>query len=81
MKESISDVAGAAGVRKLPRASGHNAMAMRAAGMAYARAQIIDLLAGGGDGIHLYTMTQPEIARRICENIRGVLYSLRVKRG
>ena len=50
-----------AGVQKLLRAYGHNAMAMREAGIAYA--------------------TQPEIAKRICENIRGVLYSLRVKRG
>ena len=63
------------------RAYGHNAMAMREAGIAYATAQIIDLLASGVDGIHLYTMNQPEIAKRICENIRGVLYSLRVKRG
>ena len=78
-----------AGVQKLlrayghnaMRAYGHNAMAMREAGIAYATAQIIDLLASGVDGIHLYTMNQPEIAKRICENIRGVLYSLRVKRG
>lgn len=70
-----------AGVQKIIRAYGHNAMAMREAGIAYATAQIIDLLASGVDGIHLYTMNQPEIAKRICENIRGVLYSLRVKRG
>ena len=49
--------------------------------MAYATAQIIDLLAGGVYRIHLYTMSQPEIANRICENLRGLLYSLRVKRG
>lgn len=69
------------GVQKIIRAYGHNAMAMREAGIAYATAQIIDLLAEGVDGIHLYTMNQPEIAKRICENIRGVMYSLRVKRG
>ena len=40
-----------------------------------------DLLANGVDGIHLYTMNQPDIAKRISENIRGILYSLRVKRG
>lgn len=67
-------------VQKIIRAYGHNSMAMREAGIAYATNQIIDLLAGGVDGIHLYTMNQPEIAKRICENIRGVLYSLRVKR-
>ena len=67
-------------VQKIILAYGHNSMAMREAGIAYATNQIIDLLAGGVDGIHLYTMNQPEIAKRICENIRGVLYSLRVKR-
>ena len=69
------------GVQKIIRAYGHNSMAMREAGIAYATNQIIDLLAEGVDGIHLYTMNQPDIAKRICENIRGVLYSLRVKRG
>ncbi|KEJ93170.1 methylenetetrahydrofolate reductase [NAD(P)H] [Synergistes jonesii] len=68
-------------VQKIVRAYGHNSMAMREAGIAYATNQIIDLLAEGVDGIHLYTMNLPEIAKRICENIRGVLYSLRVKRG
>jgi len=68
-------------VQKIVRAYGHNSMAMREAGIAYATGQIIDLLAEGVDGIHLYTMNLPEIAKRICENIRGVLYSLRVKRG
>ena len=67
-------------VQKIVRAYGHNSMAMREAGIAYATSQIIDLLAEGVDGIHLYTMNLPEIAKRICENIRGVLYSLRVKR-
>lgn len=67
-------------VQKIIHAYGHNSMAMREAGIAYATNQIIDLLADGVDGIHLYTMNQPDIAKRICENIRGVLYSLRVKR-
>ncbi|MEG1825104.1 MAG: methylenetetrahydrofolate reductase [NAD(P)H] [Cloacibacillus sp.] len=70
-----------AAVQKIIRAYGHNSMAMREAGIAYATNQIIDLLAEGVDGIHLYTMNQPDIAKRICENIRGVLYSQRVKRG
>ena len=68
-------------VRKIIDAYGHNSMAMREAGIAYATNQIIDLLADGVDGIHLYTMNRPDIAKRICENIRGVLFSLRVKRG
>ena len=68
-------------VQKIIRAYGHNSMAMKEAGIAYATAQIVDLLANGVDGIHLYTMNQPDIAKRISENIRGILYSLRVKRG
>ncbi len=68
-------------VQKIIRAYGHNSMAMKEAGIAYATAQIIDLLATGVDGIHIYTMNQPDIAKRISESIRGILYSLRVKRG
>ena len=68
-------------VQKIIRAFGHNSMAMKEAGIAYATEQIVDLLADGVDGIHLYTMNQPDIAKRITENIRGILYSLRVKRG
>ena len=68
-------------VQRFIKAFGHNSMAMKEAGIAYATAQIVDLLAAGVDGIHLYTMNQPDIAKRISENIRGILYSLRVKRG
>ena len=41
----------------------HNEEAMRDAGIAYAVDQIIDLVAHGVDGIHLYTMNNPYIAR------------------
>lgn len=41
--------------------------AMRDAGIAYAVDQIVDLVTQGVDGIHLYTMNNPYIARRICE--------------
>lgn len=67
-------------VQQFVTAYGHNSMAIREAGIAYATSQIIDLLAHGVDGIHLYTMNQPDIAKRIVENIRGILYALRVKR-
>ena len=40
----------------------HNPIAMRDAGIAYAVDQIIDLIAEGVDGIHLYTMNNPYIA-------------------
>lgn len=43
------------------------------AGMSYAISQIIDLLATGVDGIHLYTMNNPVIARRICEGIKNIM--------
>ena len=43
------------------------------AGMAYATNQIIDLLANNADGIHLYTMNNPVLARRICEGIKHLI--------
>lgn len=42
--------------------------ALKDAGIAYAVDQIIDLIAHGVDGIHLYTMNNPEIAERICKS-------------
>lgn len=67
-------------IRRIIHAYGHNAMAMREAGIAHATKQIVDLLANGVDGIHLYTMNLPDVAKRISENIRGILFALRVKR-
>ncbi|MBO7682304.1 MAG: methylenetetrahydrofolate reductase [NAD(P)H] [Clostridia bacterium] len=46
---------------------------MRDAGIAYAIQQIIDLLAAGVDGIHLYTMNDPYVATQITEAVRGLL--------
>ncbi len=43
------------------------------AGMSYALSQIIDLLVSDIDGIHLYTMNNPLVARRICEGIRNII--------
>lgn len=67
-------------VQQFVKAYGHNSMAMKEAGISYATNQIIDLLANGVDGIHIYTMNKPEVAKRIVENLRGILYALRVKR-
>jgi methylenetetrahydrofolate reductase (NADPH) len=67
-------------VQRIIAAYSHNGMAMREAGLAYATNQIVDLLANGVDGIHLYTMNQPTLAKTISESIRGILYSLRGKR-
>ncbi len=43
------------------------------AGMSFAISQVIDLLASGTEGIHLYTMNNPVIARRMCESIRNIV--------
>ena len=43
------------------------------AGIAYAVDQIVDLIANDVDGIHLYTMNKPYIARRIADSIRTLL--------
>ena len=67
-------------VQRFVDAYRHNSGAVREAGIAYATEQIIDLLARGVDGIHLYTMNQPDVVRRIDEGIRSILYSVRVKR-
>jgi len=50
----------------------HQPEALREAGIAYATDQIIDLLSWGVDGIHLYTMNKPEVARKIMENISTI---------
>ena len=42
-----------------------NPIAMRDAGIAYAVDQIVDLVTHGVDGVHLYTMNNPYIARNI----------------
>lgn len=47
--------------------------ALRDAGIAYAIDQIVDLLAHGVDGIHLYTMDNPEVAARIIEATRNIV--------
>ena len=52
---------------------GHSPEAIRDAGIAYAVDQIVDLIANGVDGIHLYTMNNPYVARRITEAVSGIL--------
>ena len=43
--------------------------ALKAAGLEYAIEQIMDLRENGADGIHLYTMNNPDVARYITEAI------------
>ena len=61
-------------VRRFVEVYGHNQGAVREAGIAYATNQIIDLLARDVEGIHLYTMNQADVVRRIDAGIRSVLY-------
>lgn len=42
---------------------------LKAAGLEYAIMQILDLLEHGTDGIHIYTMNNPDVARYIMEQI------------
>ena len=49
-----------------------NPEALKEAGEAYAIEQIIDLMAWGVRGIHLYTMNKPETAKRIMNNIEHI---------
>lgn len=58
---------------KIIKRYGDNKQALFDAGMAYALSQIIDLLANEVDGLHLYTMNNPVVARRICEGIRNLV--------
>ena len=44
-----------------------NPLAIRDAGIAYAIDQIVDLITHGVEGIHLYTMNNPLVARKIYE--------------
>ncbi len=56
-----------------------NGDALFDAGIAYATEQIIDLIASGVDGIHLYTMNNPKVALRIYDNIKNILTSVNGK--
>lgn len=50
----------------------HNPEAMREVGLNYATYQIMDLIAHGVDGIHLYTMNKPEIAMEILKRMQHI---------
>lgn len=50
----------------------NNPEALKEAGEAYAIEQIIDLMAFGVSGIHLYTMNKPDTARRIINNVENI---------
>ncbi len=51
----------------------YNPEALRDAGIAYAVDQIVDLVSNGVDGIHLYTMNNPYIAKSIYDSIKNII--------
>jgi methylenetetrahydrofolate reductase (NADPH) len=50
--------------------------ALTDAGIVYATEQIIDLIAMGADGVHLYTMNNPYVARKTHNNIISIIHSV-----
>ena len=52
---------------------GDDGRAMQQAGIAYAAEQIIDLIANGVRGVHIYTMNRPEVARSIAGSLSHIL--------
>ena len=52
---------------------GDNPAAMKQAGIAYATDQIIDLIANGIKGIHVYSMNHADVAGKIKENLSEIL--------
>lgn len=50
-----------------------NKEALFDAGMSYAVSQVVDLLAHEVDGIHLYTMNNAKVAKRLCEGIKNLI--------
>ncbi len=58
---------------KLVARYGDNDEAMFSAGVAYATAQITDLLANNVNGIHLYIMNNPRLAKTITQNIAPLI--------
>lgn len=53
---------------------GGDPRAMMDAGIAYAVNQIVDLVAHGVDGIHLYCMNNPYVARRVYEATESLIH-------
>jgi methylenetetrahydrofolate reductase (NADPH) len=51
----------------------NNPEALRDAGIAYAIEQIVELISNDIDGIHLYTMNNPYVAKKIKEAVENLL--------
>lgn len=55
---------------RILRNYGEDPEALQSAGLIHALSQIVDLLANNVHSIHLYTMNNPEVAKKICDNVR-----------
>lgn len=58
---------------KILRKYEDNKEALLDAGLAYTINQVVDLIANDVDGVHIYTMNNPEVAKRICDSIRNLV--------
>ncbi|MCR5430864.1 MAG: methylenetetrahydrofolate reductase [NAD(P)H] [Eubacterium sp.] len=58
---------------KLLQRFGDDNIAMRDAGISYAIDQIVDLVANGVDGVHIYTMNDAYVARKITEAVDNIM--------
>ncbi len=58
---------------KLLQRFGDDRFAMRDAGISYAIDQIMDLVANGVDGVHIYTMNDAYVARKITEAVNNIM--------
>ena len=59
---------------------GDNDDALRDAGIAYAVEQIVDLIASDVDGIHLYTMNNPYVAKKIKNAVGSLINYINVEK-
>lgn len=74
--ERMVSTCGASLPKKLSRMMAryeNNPQALMDAGISYATEQIVDLLASGVEGIHLYAMNRPKMAEKIKGNIASLL--------
>lgn len=58
---------------RILRRFGEDSEALFDAGMIHALSQIVDLLANGVDGIHLYSMNNPAVAKKICDGVKNII--------
>lgn len=77
-KKQINTIVGLTGnsipkkFRRILEKYENNPEALSEAGMSYAISQIVDLLAWGVDGVHIYTMNKPSTARKTLESISAI---------